>query len=612
MDSARRAVLPLVAGLVAVAALGVWWVQPVASEFRGWVTFAAIFAVTWPVIGFAGGIRQGFWALSLVLDAAKQWRGRVGALWIGWWGALVGVAWIPRVAWVLVCALAGAVAAGVIAPGVLGRVRVRLGLARYLEGIGERVEVRRGWDADVMEILTGRRLKDVAAAKRPPFPRLLRRGLRVSVDTRVVCIEPPSSWTRADVGEFAAKLTARWSGFAPSVRQFSRRRGKARCYEVSIHMNPLPTSVDWPAVIPPGPGVAFATGLSGRVERLDLRAREMPSHLLVVGKNRSGKSRAVRGMMTQWPADAIRVADPKDMGDLDGIATAPTAVRPEDITALLEELEGQRAERSERIKYGEPVAEVFLVIDELLSVIGPLPATATKEAKEIRARGAAAYNSLLQMGGSAAIHVISCTQHPSAEVMGGSTFARDQHHARMLVGKAGPNVVRMVFGDDELTPDDVEALAEARPGRALVAGLTPEDVGDVRPCQVWNIGPPPVQSRPVREEVLAVEDPSLFDAGVVDAVEVVDGEVVEGLPTGSSPLGPDAPVDDDLAARVLELLRSDGATARADLARAFGMKPDDNRIRKAVAALVEAGLVTTEQSGRRRSTVVTPVAAVAV
>ena len=110
MDSARRAVLPLVAGLVAVAALGVWWVQPIASEFRGWVTFAAIFAVTWPVIGFAGGIRQGFWALSLVLDAAKQWRGRVGASWIGGWGAVVGVAWIPRVAWVLVCALAGAVA----------------------------------------------------------------------------------------------------------------------------------------------------------------------------------------------------------------------------------------------------------------------------------------------------------------------------------------------------------------------------------------------------------------------------------------------------------------------------------------------------------------------
>lgn len=609
MDSARRAVLPLVAGLVAVAALGVWWVQPVASEFRGWVTFAAIFAVTWPVIGFAGGIRQGFWALSLVLDAAKQWRGRVGASWIGWWGAVVGVAWIPRVAWVLVCALAGAVAAGVVAPGVLGRFRIRLGLARYLEGFGERLEVRRRWEADAMEVITGRPLADLPEAKRPPFPRLLRRGVRVTKAVRTVMVEPPSSWDRDDVAKFAGHLTGHWSGFAPTVRPFTRKRGKKRCYEIAVYMDPLPRTVPWPARRPAGPGVPFGTGLGGRVERVVLTFGGHPAHILVAGSTGNGKTTLVRGWMFGWVEDGLDVwvLDPKDEGDLDGISPNPTAATTVEITEALERWEAERVARKEAIKRGERPRETVLVIDELIDVLNP-PDGASKEIKELIGRGRAAYYALIRKGRSAGIHVVSCTQEPSAEMMGGSGMLRRNHHGRVLVGKAEAEIVQMMFKGKTLSADDIGALVEAGPGRALVSDLSASGQRDVVPCQVWfreaPARPDPVEAPPA--------DPSLFDADVVDAVEVVDGEVVEGLPTGSSPLVSDAPVEDDLAARVLELLRSDGSTARADLARAFGMKPDDNRIRKAVAALVEAGLVTTEQSGRRRSTVVTPVAAVAV
>ena len=606
----NRPLVMLVAVLVAVVACGLWFIHPMLSQYRWAVLIFAILAFTWPMVGFLNGPRAGFWGINTALEIGKRWRGRVGMVWFGLWSVACVLAWTPRVVWLLAAVLSVSVMVGLVMPSATGRARrslgrrvrlpgflARINLSKMTEGLAERIEVRRGWEADCCEIITGRPIRDVPEEKRPPFPRLLRRGVRVDEHMRVVTIEPPSSWQRKDVAKFASQLTAHWSGHAPTVRVFHRKRGKKRCYTIAVHMHALPKSVPWPKSVPAGRGAPFATGLSGRIERIEFTPGGNPAHILIAGTTGMGKTSLVRAAMQWWVDQGydVWVLDPKNEGNLDGISPRPTVSSYKEIADALVAVERLREERSEGAKRGETFRTVVVVVDELIDVIVP-PDKASKQVRDNVARGRDAYSELIRKARSVDIHIVSCTQEPSADLMGGSGFLRRNHHGRILIGQADRVLVEMMFSGKSLTPDDLDALSEADPGRALICDVTPSGGKDVRPCQVWwrpRVDPSKI---PMQLELLDLTFESSPRLAELPEDDGPDDEPAVGLPSASP-----SPLDDEWCARSYEHLREHGDTSRADLARALGMKPDDRRVRVAVERLEDAGLVSTSKRGARQA-----------
>lgn len=582
----------LVAVAVAVAAAGLWWIHPAVHPYRWLVTALVAVVVVWPLFGFGRGLRNGFYGLRIAMELVRLGGGRGGKA----WGAAIVVplvaAWTPRLVWAVVAVVAVAVAAGVVFPrfsiphlDLVGRF-----MAKRFSGAA----VRREWQDTVVQCMTGHPLASFDKAKVPPTPKLLRGSVKNTDQYRAVSIKPPASWDRPKVWKLASKLAGHWGGHAPTVQRFDRGFGRAHGYRITIHMKPLPAYVKHPATPPAGPGVPFATGLSGVVERLVLGGRNLPAHILVCGKTRFGKSRCVRAFIAGFQRLGefeIYLVDPKGQGDLDGIIDTEALVEQGDIADLLERLEAMRKDRAERIKYGETdgMRSIVVVIDELIDVIGPLPKGATNAAKRIRERAIQAFSELTQKGGGADIHLISCTQEPSAEMMGGSGFLRRNHHGRILIGQADRAMVEMMFEEKNLTEDDLDGLSDAKPGRALVCGLTPDDSGDVRPCQIWDIGAPPALRRPPGQQTLAL-DP--------DTGELIGG----GLPDVPEPQRAGQPEVSDMERRVLAAVTEMGPrVAQSAVARHLGVAPSNGSLRRAVQVLADRDVITAEKTGPRGS-----------
>lgn len=447
-------------------------------------------------------------------------------------------------------------------------------------GGGDARGIRRRWEAVAAECMVG---EHRPGQRTPPLPEL------VTVDVTdlmiSLVIEPPVTWRAEQYGLFASALARRWSGRHPVITPAPQDRMGRRRVRIEISMRELPAvepggggGVPFPDPAPEGEGVAIGVDAMGRVHRIVL-GPSGAAHALVAGTTRSGKTTVMRHIgrgyeRVGWVVVAI---DPKGEGDLDGIGTLPVAVTPDEITDRLRWLMRVREERAARKAGGVRHQHgVLVLVDEAASLL---------LGTGIGSEGQALVRGLVQMGGGTGVNVVLGVQQASAQALGGDkmgTFIRDNCMARLLVGPGQDVSVRMMLGERMLTPDHEDQMRGAGQGRALVSGLTREDVAGVHSIQIY--APDPGDDRPVLR--------------VVDDRDLVRGLTV-GEPVPEEDAGP-AGVG-GVAGRVVEYLHQHpGWVMRTTLVEAVGAS--GSSVREAVGRLASGDppMVEVELRGEGR------------
>lgn len=201
---------------------------------------------------------------------------------------------------------------------------------------------------------------------------------------------------------------------APSVRL--ARHGDRLTLELPRPNPPTVTLADLLNQVTPWPRDCAALGLGedGWPVLLKLSAPEV-AHVLVAGTTGSGKTELLRAMLaslvrTHRPAHLqVALIDPKQRG-LAAFSALPHALNglsadPQVIVRVLHQAV-QEMERRDRT--GAHLPRIVVAVDELAEVVqmcGPTAITALTR--------------LAQRGREAGIHLLACTQKPSAAILGG-------------------------------------------------------------------------------------------------------------------------------------------------------------------------------------------------
>lgn len=393
-----------------------------------------------------------------------------------------------------------------------------------------------------------------------------------------VVLEPPSSWTVEMVRGFVSALCREWSVFNPVLSVVHGEALTARRVTVRFGRVQLPTTVPEPDGEDRGPGVALGVDGVGGVARLVLGVNGVP-HTLVSGASGSGKSTLVRRVGVGYARLGFEVVciDPKGEGDLDGVGRHPALTGEREVLEALEWLTAVREGRAARKRAGV-VAEhgVLVIVDEGQSLLmkGLMPPDVVR-----------LYRGLIQMGRGTGVHCLTAVQQASAQALGGDTFIRENHHARVFLGQGQAEGVRMMLSDRNLTPEHVEQMMFAGPGRAVGSGLRVGDGGAVVVFQAWA---------PVDRGGRVV---------VVDDLDDVRSAAPPSITGVDSPGPGDATVDRGdgagLVERVVGVLPGDGAWVRRVELR-DGLGVPDTSLRHALRRAVDEGHVEVRTTGDGR------------
>lgn len=440
-------------------------------------------------------------------------------------------------------------------------------------------QIRKGWDKLMQKIAASTDDGGHGKAKMPKLvadPTVTARAINLTV-------EPPPEWNRDSVSKLAGVLTNEWNGVQSQVREQPADRMSRRRMRIDIAMQPLRESIPYPDD-DHAPGVPLGEDLMGEVIRLELGPRGVP-HVLVAGQSGSGKTSGMRVMGLGLVARGARVVciDPKREGDLDGISPEAVLYQPAEwadwFDFLWEEQERRAAIKREG---GDPGPPIATLIDEVTQIATGMGARDEVAAKHL-VNANRSFMRVAFIGRGTGIHLLSGLQQASAEALGGklATAVRDQHLGRVLFGRAAsPENRKMVLGDRSITPQDVEKMQEAPPGRAWVSGMTPRDTGLVHCVQFFDV--PEMAGVPVFDRPTPTPAP----------------EAREEVTSGSGEA-------DALRYLVADAVHTDGPQPRSALCDRFGVPV--TTVRHALRKAEGAGWVRVESPGGNAPVVVHPV-----
>ncbi len=516
-------------------------------------------AIRWTAVAFIGLIVAALlpgwvWENSVYVGAALLLGQLIGLLWVDLFGATPRWAkWLPEPK-ALVAETRGA----------------------YWR---DAKQIRKGWDKLMQKIAASTDDGGHGKAKMPKLvadPTVTARAINLTV-------EPPPEWNRDSVSKLAGVLTNEWNGVQSQVREQPADRMSRRRMRIDIAMQPLRESIPYPDD-DHAPGVPLGEDLMGEVIRLELGPRGVP-HVLVAGQSGSGKTSGMRVMGLGLVARGARVVciDPKREGDLDGISPEAVLYQPAEwadwFDFLWEEQERRAAIKREGGDPGPPIATLIDEVTQIATGMGARDGVAAKHLVNANR----SFMRVAFIGRGTGIHLLSGLQQASAEALGGklATAVRDQHLGRVLFGRAAsPENRKMVLGDRSITPQDVEKMQEAPPGRAWVSGMTPRDTGLVHCVQFFDV--PEMAGVPVFDRPTPTPAP----------------EAREEVTSGSGEA-------DALRYLVADAVHTDGPQPRSALCDRFGVPV--TTVRHALRKAEGAGWVRVESPGGNAPVVVHPV-----
>lgn len=249
----------------------------------------------------------------------------------------------------------------------------------------------------------------------------------------------------------------------------------ARAESDPVRLLPLSDSLHEP----PPPATAIL-GIDERGEPLLLRlAASTVVHVLVAGTTGSGKTALARTMLASLALHnnpdhlQFSLIDPKGRG-FGMLERLPHVVEPmvSDSPEAVHRLKSVVAEMEERDRTGRSVPRLVVAIDELADLIQ----TGGKEVE-------AALTRLAQRGRESGIHLLACTQKPSAALIGSAMKAN--FPVRLVGSVASKDEARHATGVSDSAAEqlggkgDFLLVAAAVPTRFQAAWIGPDDFRQV-------------------------------------------------------------------------------------------------------------------------------------
>lgn len=280
-------------------------------------------------------------------------------------------------------------------------------------------------------------------------PQMVRFHLAPAMGTRVSQIARLSEELALSLGAATCRVVRRGSTID---LEFPRSdRGIVRLYDLSHRLSRVPS---FTAIL----------GLDGEGTPILLRlaSPEVP-HALISGTTGSGKTALARSMIASLaqhnsPADlGLLLIDPKGRGYAPFAALphllAPVAQTPQDALELLQWLVGEMERRDHE---GISLPRIVTFIDELadLALVGGATVTA-------------ALTRLSQRGREAGLHLVCCTQKPSAAIIG--SLVKANFPARLVGSVASAEDARVASG---IARSGAERLAGRGDFLLVVQGTT--------------------------------------------------------------------------------------------------------------------------------------------
>ncbi len=280
-------------------------------------------------------------------------------------------------------------------------------------------------------------------------PQMVRFHLAPAMGTRVSQIARLSEELALSLGAATCRVVRRGSTID---LEFPRSdRGIVRLFDLSQRLSRVP-------------GYTAILGLDGEGTPILLRlASPEAPHALISGTTGSGKTALARGMIASLaahnsPADlGLLLIDPKGRGYAPFASLphllAPVAQSPQEALALLNWLVGEMERRDHE---GITLPRIITFIDELadLALVGGATVTA-------------ALTRLSQRGREAGLHLVCCTQKPSAAIIG--SLVKANFPARLVGSVASAEDARVATG---IARSGAERLAGRGDFLLVVQGTT--------------------------------------------------------------------------------------------------------------------------------------------
>lgn len=280
-------------------------------------------------------------------------------------------------------------------------------------------------------------------------PQMVRFHLAPALGTRVSQIARLSEELALSLGAATCRVVRR--GTTIDLEFPRSDRGIVRLFDLSHRL-------------PRVPAATAILGLDGEGTPILLRlaSPEVP-HVLISGTTGSGKTALARSMIAglathNSPADlGLLLIDPKGRGYAPFASLphllAPVAQTPQDAIALLEWLVGEMERRDHE---GVTLPRIVTFIDELadLALVGGATVTA-------------ALTRLSQRGREAGLHMVACTQKPSASVIG--SLVKANFPARLVGSVASAEDAKVASG---IARSGADRLAGRGDFLLIVQGMT--------------------------------------------------------------------------------------------------------------------------------------------
>jgi S-DNA-T family DNA segregation ATPase FtsK/SpoIIIE len=314
--------------------------------------------------------------------------------------------------------------------------------------------------------------------------------------------------------------------------------------------------------------------------------------MLIAGTSGSGKSWSTRALLaeaSETPDHRLVVIDPKRVEAINWQHRARTAITPDEVLDVSDELVAEMHDRLQLIPRGRDTIEISperpritVFVDEGAEVIGM---AREKDYKRVMDNLA----TLARMARAAEIILIWATQKPTMDAKGGidpQISAQITYRAALALSTAGES--RVVFGDDatekgwhahELPMPGVAMLRsgpKAPPHPIRTRAFSPADVIALPDRPVWRREKAPAWTPPA--------EPTL---------RLVKGEdYVIAPPAAAVPAQPKAqPTNREKVAAAIAA----GSRTVADIANVTGI--NKGSVSKAVKSLVEAGEIVRAEDG---------------
>lgn len=266
-------------------------------------------------------------------------------------------------------------------------------------------------------------------------------------------VEVPVGLTVSRVASLSEALAAGLNVRAVQVEP--DRELAHRCRVVVMTGDPLADGVEWEpllgriGVTPSGPA---------------LWNPDTQPHVLVVGPTGSGKTTAQLGLvatLAQDPAASFLFVDVKRTGwsQFRGVTRSVVATTHGEALERLEDvhvellrrlrvLESARADHRRELRGREQFGPLFVVVDEVTSLLAEdLPGEDQKAGKDRARTTRAILANVARLGRQASVHLVLGAQRPDQSLLGGGEF-RDNVTARLALGALSVSGREMVFGPE--------------------------------------------------------------------------------------------------------------------------------------------------------------------